>query len=195
MQRLCPCPGGVKPYLASMAAVVTTEARRCPFCDDGHALRRNGFYRRWALLPDPDPGERIAVIRLRCPRTNKTVSLLPDFCLPRRQHGPGILGVFLDGFVLLKLGLHAALRRARAAAHEHSTAQSLMRGFLRRQDRVRAYLAGLRARAIPSPDRLEGLRRSLAPIVLALLADQPDPVTAFVHHARQFHHRFAVALA
>lgn len=195
MQRLCPCPGGVKPYLASVEAVLTETARRCPFCPDAHPLRRNGRYHRWALLPDPAPAERIPVLRLRCPRTHRTVSLLPDFCLPRRQHGPGILGIFVDGVVRHGLGLHAALRSVRAAAMEHSTAQSLMRGFVRRQDALRTYLAGLRARAIPPPVGFEGLRRALAPVVLALLVDHPDPITAFVHHARQFHHRFALALA
>jgi hypothetical protein len=195
LQRVCPCPGGVKSYVASVEALLTEEALRCPFCADGHRLRQNGRYRRWALLPDPTPAERIPVLRLRCSRTGRTVSLLPDFCLPRRQHGPGILGIFVDGVVHHGVGLHAALRRARGAAMEHSTAQSLMRGFVRRQDALRTYLAGLRARAIPPPDGFAGLRRALAPVVLALLADHPDPVSAFVHHGHQFHRRFALALA
>jgi hypothetical protein len=175
--------------------VASDEARRCPFCPDRHRLRRSGHYRRWALLPDPEPRKHIPVLRLRCSKTGRTVSLLPGFCIPRRQHGPAILGVFLDGFVRLGLGLHAALKRARSAALEHSTAQSLMGGFQRRQERLRAYLAGLRSRAIPPPADLVGLRRDLAPLVLGLLADQPDPATGFTDHGIRLHHRFACALA
>ena len=133
-------------------------------------------------------------MRLLCARVGRTVSLLPDFCLPRRQHGPSILGRFLEGW-LGGRGMHAALKRARPSAHEHSTAQRLLGGFRGRAPPLRTYLGSVRRRAFEPPAKLKGLRRELAPIVLGLLAGYPDPASAFVAHGVTFHSRFHLGLA
>jgi len=57
--------GGVNAYLSNPDVLVTAETLVCPFCPDGHRLRRHGFYQRWALLPIPDPSPRIPVESLR----------------------------------------------------------------------------------------------------------------------------------
>lgn len=195
IQKLCPCPGGVKEYLRKPDRLQTDEALRCPFCRSGHRLRRHGCYKRTAIEPDPQGAEQIPVQRLLCPVVRRTVSLLPSFCIPRRQHGAAVLGGFVAGLVRGGLGLHAALRAVRASALEHSTAQSLLGGFRRRQERLRAYLASVQARAqLPAPEVAVAVR-DIAPVVLGLLAAQADPASAFVFHATPFHRSFQLGLA
>lgn len=123
------------------------------------------------------------------------MSLLPDFCLPRHQHGPAILGRFLDGWVNGGLGMHAALKRTRPGAHEHSTAQRLLGSVRSRAPTLRAYLGSVRRRASEPPAKLQGLRRELAPIILGLLAGFSDPASAFVAHGAAFHSEYQVGLA
>lgn len=195
MQKLCAVRGGVNAYLADPDMLVTAETLVCPFCADGHRLHRHGFYERWALLPDPEPSVRIPVRRLLCVVVGRTVSLLPDFCLPRRQHGPEILGVFLHARTVLGLALGAALRRARADATGHSVAQALISGFLRRAERIRAYLAALRPRAPRLPSGVPRSRRELASLVLGLIHRARDPGRAFLFHGRGFFARFGTGLA
>lgn len=174
--------------------LITDATRACPFCPEPHRLRRHGSYRRFSLLPEPEPGQTIPVMRLLCARVGRTVSLLPDFCLPRRQHGPDILGRFLDRW-LRGSGMHAALKQVRPAAHEHSTAQRLLGGVRGRAPTLRTYLSSLGRRAVEPPAKLGGLRRELAPIVLGLLAGYPDSGSAFVAHGVAFHSRFQHGLA
>jgi len=100
LQRVCQAENGVKSYLDNPRSLLTEENRRCPFCKNGHRLRRHGTYERQALFPDPEDPRSIPIQRLLCARKGKTVSLLPDFCLPRRQHGPSILGLFLQAKVV-----------------------------------------------------------------------------------------------
>ena len=195
MQRIVRVAGGIKTYLSSPTCLVNSETRRCPFCPDGHRLRIHGWYHRFALLPGSQEACRIAVLRLLCPRQGRTVSLLPDFCLPRRQHGPGLLGLFLaallNGSSLLK-----ALQRARSGgAPGHSVAQVLLKAFLARRHHLQAYLAGLRTRAVEVAPAVPEARRPLAQLVLGLLEGFPDVISAFEHHARHFHHRFQIGLA
>lgn len=168
---------------------------RCPFCPSGHRLRRHGYYKRTAIEPDPEGAERIAIQRLVCRATGRTVSLLPAACIPRRQHGAAVLGGFVVGLVRGGVGLHAALRAVRASALEHSTAQSLLRGFRRRLDPLRAYLGSVQARAQLPPPEVPLAVRDIAPVVLGLLVGQTDPAAAFVFHATPFHDSFRLGLA
>jgi hypothetical protein len=195
MQKLCAVRGGVNAYLDDPDMLVTAETRVCPFCPDGHRLRRHGYYQRWALLPDPDLSVRIPVRRLLCAVVGQTVSLLPDFCLPRRQHGPEILGVFLHARIVLGLALGAALRRARPDAAGHSVAQALISGFLHRAELIRAYLASLRSRALRLPSGIPRPHRELASLVLGLLHRARDPGRTFRVHGRAFFARFLTGLA
>lgn len=175
--------------------LVTEDARRCPFCVDGHRLPLHAWYFRWVILPDPDGEARIPVRRLRCLFTGRTVSLLPDFCLPRRQHGAAVLGRFLAAFLLTGATLLGALKSVRRKARHHAVAQALLGGFARRADRISAYLAELRPRPLRPPRDVPGPRHMLAAVVLALVHSFPDAASAFVHHGRQLHGRFGVGLA
>jgi hypothetical protein len=194
MQRVCRVKGGINRYLADPGCLVSGETRKCPFCDDGHALQLHGWYRRWALLPDPEPPRRLPVRRLYCPRARRTVSLLPDFCMPRRQHGPAILAMFLKLF-LAGMCLLEALRSVRRQAPCHAVAQSLRDGFLAREVQIRAYLAQRDHRAVELTRPVAQDRRRLAELFFGLIAGFASPPVAFVFHTVKFHDAFGVALA
>jgi len=196
MQRVCEFSGSVKEYLRSPGCLVTEETKRCPFCSNAHPLRLHGWYERQALLPHQVTVVRVWVRRLCCAVTGKTVSLLPDFCLPRRQHGPGILGVFLQAFISGHTLLES-MRQARPDLVGHSVPQSLVRGFLHRGHELRAYLAMRAPRQAPVPRRagVPAQRGVLAMLVHGLLDGFDSAVRAFVQHGRLFHHRFGLGLA
>ncbi len=193
MQRVCRVPGGIKAYLESPGCLVTSESRQCPFCEGFHRLRIHGWYLRFALFLFTPP-RRIAVRRLLCVVTGRTVSLLPDFCLPKRQHGPAILGNFLHAYIGGKT-LLSALRKARGEASAHSVAQSLRDGFLRRAHEIRAYLAGLFSKGIEVPAKISKEKHRLASLVVGLLEGFSETDHAFLHHGYHFHRKFALGLA
>lgn len=195
MQRVCRCPLDVKGYEGNPDVLLTAQSRACPFCATKHALSLHGFYERWALFPDPREDRRIRVRRLRCGVAGKTVSLLPDFCLPRRQHGPEILGRFLAAYVLLGLSLLRALRSVRATAAWHAVAEALRDGFQRRALSLRPYLARLCPRAEPVPRQVKPSRIELARLLCPMLAGFADPGLALRHHARELHALFQRRIA
>jgi hypothetical protein len=137
---------------------------------------------------------RVWVRRLCCTVTRKTVSLLPDFCLPRHQHGPGILGIFLQAFISGHTLLES-MQQARPDPVGHSVPQSLVRGFLRRGHQLRAYLAARAPRQPPVPRAMPAQQRILALLVQGLLDGFDSAVRAFELHGRLFHHRFGLGLA
>jgi len=195
VQKIVVASQSVHGYVASPEAVLTEERRRCPVCPDGHRLWRHGWYQRTAILAD---GETlvIPVMRLLCRRTGTTVSLLPEFCLPGRQHGPAVLGVFLQELLVSGLSLVRAMRRARPDAPlGHSLPQSLLAGFQRRLPQIRAWLARRRARA-PTPCR--GASRwplELRVAAGALLAIGEDAAAGFTRAGRGVHDLCGVGLA
>jgi len=194
MQRVCPVAGGVKTYLGDPDCLVTEETRKCPFCKKEHPLRLHGWYTRFLLPPETGEVHLVPVRRLLCQRTGQTLSLLPDFCLPYRQHGPGILALFLGG-LLKGLRLLSALQKARPDATRHSVAQSLLAGFLRRRGRILTYLASLRSRVLEPSREVPKSLRMLSRLFLGLTHRFSSPVHAFEHHGRLFHKRFELALA
>lgn len=60
----------------------------CPFCGS-RRVWFNGFYARYAHFHNGGEviRERIRIQRCRCPSCDKRWSLLPGFCLPRKQFG------------------------------------------------------------------------------------------------------------
>jgi hypothetical protein len=194
VQRLLPVQGGLNAYEATPDLLVDEGSRACPFCAEKHRLRRHGHYQRQVLLPGGGV-RRVAVRRLLCARVGRTVSLLPDFCLPRRQHGPAIVGAFLAGYAEGK-PLAAALRLARPDAPPgHSVAQSLRAGFLARGGRIRTYLASLRARALESPPSSPGFRGEVGALLAALCLDFVTAAAAFTHHGVGLHAMQQIGLA
>jgi hypothetical protein len=178
--------------------LVSEETRRCPFCDPSCRLRLHGTYVRFLILPGEDGERRIRVARLLCPTTGRTVSLLPDFCVPGRQHGTVVLARFLDAYSR-GASLQSALRAARHGAERHSTAQSLRSGFLSRAGPIRDYVAKIRRRVdeaarAPKPE-LDSIRRETASLIVSLIGGLQDVAEAFVVHGVGLFCAFGVALA
>jgi hypothetical protein len=173
--------------------LVTEQSRQCPFCREKHRLRLHGHYRRLVLVPGHVPLE-LPIRRLLCVHTGRTVSLLPGFCIPRRQHGPEIVGTFLDEYSR-GLPLVSALRAARADAPCHSVAQSLRNGFLARADKIRTYLARLRARALDLAVPATGRRREVAALLVGLCHGFATAADAFVRHGVELHAALHIGLA
>lgn len=195
MQRVCAVRGGVKAYLLDSDCLLTGETCWCPFCPDRHCLRRHGYYHRWAIFPGEDHWVRIPVVRLLCGVTGQTVSLLPDFCLPRRQYGPAVLGIFLHALGLLGLPTLAAFCVAVPGSTARSTAQALRDAFLRNAQHVRSFLCAIHPRHVPAPVATAPGRRELAALVIGLTAPSPCPGGAFVRHGAPFHARFHTGFA
>ena len=195
MQKLLRVRGGLKAYRSAPDVLLeATGARECPFCRDRHELRLHGHYHRFALLPGKQEPERLAVRRLLCSRTGRTVSLLPDFCIPRRQHGPAIVGTFLSRYARGDT-LLAAIRAVRADTPGHSVAQSLRAGFLARAGPIRTYLARLRARALEPPPTACGRRRKVAALLVGLCHGFESGAGAFLHHGVDLHSLLQIGLA
>jgi hypothetical protein len=173
--------------------LVTEDSRQCPFCRDKHRLRLHGHYHRVVLVPGEAP-LRVPIRRLVCVHVGKTVSLLPDFCVPSRQHGPAILGTFLASYAKGE-SLLAALRTARPEAPGHSVAQSLRKGFIARAGPIRTYLARLRARAVDTPPSVIGRRREVAALLLGLGHGVATAADAFVRHGVELHAALQIGLA
>lgn len=193
MQKLLPVRGGLNGYVAAPDALVDARSRECPFCEEKHRLRLHGHYHRCVLVEDGRT-VRIPVRRLLCARVGKTVSLLPGFCIPRRQHGAAVVGTFLAGYAEGK-PLLAALQAVRPDAPGHSVAQSLRRGFLARAGRIRTYLARVHARVL-EPARLpSGFRGEVSVLLAALCLDFVRAAEAFVHHGVGLHAMQQIGLA
>lgn len=187
--------GSVKSYLEDPDCLLNAETRACPFCPSHHPLRRHGWYSRWIIFPDPSDPERISILRLFCPSTGKTVSLLPDFCIPRRQHSSVFLAYFLKGIVVLGLGLTAAYRTLRKEAKSHSIAQGLLTGFTSRRQKIQVYLARWQPRINEAPVSSPPAYTLLATLFHGLARGFPDEGSAFLHHGLRFHQKFKIGLA
>jgi hypothetical protein len=174
--------------------LVTEQSRECPFCRDKHRLRLHGHYHRLFLVPGTQGPSRVRVRRLLCIHVGKTVSLLPDFCVPGRQHGPAILGTFLTGYAQGQ-PLLTALRTVRPDTPGHSVAQSLRKGFLARAGPIRTYLARLRARALEPPLTVVGRRREVAALLVGLCHGFATAADAFVRHGVELHVALQIGLA
>lgn len=195
VQKLLPVRGGLKAYLAAPDMLVDASSRECPFCRDGHRLQLHGHYHRYVLVDgDADP-RRIPVRRLLCVPTGRTVSLLPCFCVPRRQHGTAVLARFLEAYAA-GASLKSALLATRPDAPDgHSTAQSLRAGFLSRAGPIRTYLASRRARAAKPPVAKQGPRGAVTVLLAALRRGFSKVVDAFVRHGIGLHAMQRIGLA
>ena len=205
MQRIVAVDGGVKSYCADPLQVLTAENCCCAFCKTKHRMRRNGRYRRWAIFPGRG-NVRICVWRLYCPYARHTLSLLPDFCLPRRQHGPATLAVFLFALVLENRTLAEALILARfdlrrdlargdvEVASVHSVAQSLRNGFEQKMKSLRTYLCRLHPRMEEAPAGVRGRHQRMAEVMQLLVKGFASLAEALIWHGPRFHLAFKMGL-
>lgn len=125
--------------------------------------------------------------RLLCAAKLKTVSQLPDFCVPRRQYGVGVLGYFIECFVVMKLSYLGALRRLRPTAERHSVVQQLIAGFVSRRAAITGLIGTLFHRVHTEISaEMEGRRREAASLFLPLREGYADGSTALIDHALAF---------
>lgn len=136
------------------------------------------------------------VLRLLCSQEDRTVSLLPNFCLPRRQYGIPTLAALITHVVLGGEGLH------RGARHLHpicppgpSSVRCLVNGLRRRRLVLSAYVCSVSPRLRDPCRRLTGWRQELEPIVDGLIHGFVIPKLALLHHAVLFHGRYQLGLA
>lgn len=147
------------------------------------------------ILPAEETLE-IPLVRLLCRHSGVTVSLATDFCIPRRQHGPQVLGLFLEALVDAGLGLAGAMRRARPdAPRGQSLPQSLLPGFRRRLSSTRTWLGSQRARAPSPPASPNRQPLEVRLVVTEILGLAADARWAFTYAGRGIHDLTGAALA
>lgn len=69
-------------------------------------MHRDGWYMRHVILPD---GRRrdFGVYRFRCSSCGRTVSFLPDFCVPYKHFSADVIAAVLQAVLMLGLSLRA----------------------------------------------------------------------------------------
>jgi hypothetical protein len=197
VQRIIDFDGGIKQYLVRAPSSIPSGSDLCPFCRPTHRLRRHGSYCRNAVTAVDS--HRIAVQRLYCPATGRTVSLLPDFLVPRKQHTAPVIAAFLYAFAWLGLGLAAAVSKATRVYPSRQKGRFWARAIAARGHVIRAYVATQRARvSAPPSDALllaHPVRRLLYSLLAPLRVGYADLPAAFVHHSRRMHAAHGLALA
>jgi len=123
------------------------------------------------------------------------VSLLPDFCIPRRQHGPVFLAHFLNAMIVMGLGLVAAYRTFRKEEGTHSTAQGLLHGFASHGPKIQVYLSQWHPRLAEVPDSVPPSRKRLGALFYGITQGIPDLTEAFLHHGDGFYQQYTLGLA
>ena len=139
--------------------------------------------------------ERVRVRRFLCPLTGRTVSLLPDFCLPRRRYGAEVVGRLLHAVSSVGASLASVFTRLRHELQGPRSAQALVAGFLARRPQLEAYAARLRQRAPELPPGLGLYRQEVARLFLPLQAGRASGADALRHHGRGFHDQFGRGIA
>jgi hypothetical protein len=153
VQILYPTDGSVNRYLAALWAFIKTWDYVCPWCGTRHRLWSHGQYERWVYLPQ-GRRELLTVLRFFCRFRRATVSLLPDFCLPRKRVGTAVLGRFLEAHVIEGCSVPAAMKCTQmedlsavgAATAQVRLGRRLRAGFLARLAPIRVYVGSLRPR-------------------------------------------------
>ena len=191
MQRICAVPGGVNAYSLDPRIIVDEERRRCPFCEDQHRLRSHGYYERCVILPGRL--KIVRVLRFLCPKTGRTVSLLPEFCLPARQVGPGLLGLLLHGVVIAGLSVEAAVYQGHLGIAP-KTAWSLLHRLRSHLGLIGTYLGRALGRIPELPESIPRRDPQFSRLAAALLGGA-SPSHALAPHAREFHRQFHRSLA
>jgi hypothetical protein len=206
IQKITELSGAINKILCDAAAGMTAvpqDTDLCPFCQATHRLRRHGTYRRSAVTFDAVL--RISIQRLLCAATGRTVSLLPDFLLPRKQHVIPVVAAFFLAFALQRLALAASMAFATIIYPSRQKGTYWIRCLLRNAPVIMTYMASVRPRprvprseAAPPPCPRGGFitraRARLALLPDLLLDGFGSLQDAFRFHSRNMHMRFARAL-
>ncbi len=146
MQILHPFPGSIQLYQAQLADPDRHRPDRCPQCQAKHPLTSHGFYTR--TLIDTVMETILRIRRYLCQFCKRTVSLLPQFCLPYLRSSISVIALFL----VARLLHHQTLNAAATAAHQPSMPYQRGQFWLRRFTAQAATLcAALAAITKPTP--------------------------------------------
>ena len=127
MQILHPFAGSIQHYLDEIADPDRYRPDHCPQCEARHPLTGHGFYRR--TLVDAAFDGVLRVRRYLCRSCKRTVSLLPEFVLPRLRFSISVIAMFLVARLLNGLTLAAAARAAAQAVMPYQRGQFWIRRF------------------------------------------------------------------
>lgn len=157
----------------------------CPYCPDGHRLRWHGGYQRYAVSAKRE--DRVWIRRLLCATHGRTVSLLPDFLLPRKQHVWDVIAAFFHAFAWLGLSLAASMRKAIPSAASRQKAWYWCHSLLRQRTTIRTYLREACRGAAPARPR--GLRPAVTALLAPLLRTDRSYAHDWPEHSRRMHAR------
>lgn len=93
MQIIIKTDCSIEEYVAKGQDFPFPEPRLCPNCKRGKP-NKHGFYRRFCL--NGHSIFRLLIRRFRCRACRITISLLPDFCIPRFQYSLSLLWKVLE---------------------------------------------------------------------------------------------------
>ena len=86
----------VEHYIKHWSGLRPPGPTSCPFTDcDGGAMGYHGHYKRCVILPNFS-SEPFGVHRYRCATCKRTLSFLPDFCVPYKHFGSDIIFLVLQ---------------------------------------------------------------------------------------------------
>jgi hypothetical protein len=192
IQKIIQISGGIKAYLACEAdPPVPPDAALCPFCAKPHRLRRHGFYTRTVV--DGDAVWDILIRRLLCATTGHTVSLLPDFLVPRKRHSLLVIATFLYAFAWTGVTLLTAVRQATRSYVSYQKGAFWCRAIRDRSAKIQQYASTLAERGPTVADIAPPLdtpsRRTLRILLQPLLDGHDNLVSALVHHSTCMHGR------
>lgn len=163
---------------------VPEGARECPFCEDGHRLRRHGSYGRGVVKQRESDETR--VIRLLCEVMGRTVSLLPHFLAPGKQHTWEVIGTYLEGRHL-EGGTKVAAMEAATQVYAARQKGSYWTKCLEENGvRIQSYLGTIRSRVCSSP--------TASALVEALARGFPSLAEALAVHNLRIRQRLGVWL-
>lgn len=146
MQILHPFTGSLQHYQAELAQPDRHRPDHCPQCQAKQPLTGHGFYTR--TLIDTAVETILRVRRYLCRSCKRTVSLLPEFCLPYLRSGIAVIALFL----IARLLHQQTLKDGATAAHQSSMPYQRGQFWLRRFTAQAATLcAALAAITKPAP--------------------------------------------
>ncbi len=161
MQILHPFAGSIQGYAEEISDPNRYRPDHCPQCEAKHPLTGHGFYHR--TLVDAAFDGVIRVRRYLCQSCKRTVSLLPEFALPRLRFSVSVIALFLVARLLSGLTLVAAARAA-APGMPYQRGQFWVRRFQKQAPTLSLALAPLAATPIAAADFVSRVLRMIESI-------------------------------
>ena len=145
--------------------VIEAQFLWCPFCKGKkkkHRLWRHGSYERFVVVAELDVAITILVVRLYCCKKGQTVSLLPHFLAPRKQHTWEVMGTYFSKIEIEGCSRVAAMEAATKIKPSRQKGAYWSRCLEENLVQIQTYLSGIRPRLAGAPcpsTLLKALRR------------------------------------